>query len=93
MDAAAVSVVSLNILKEGVDDIAGDLIYTVVVIAVFWKIAFHDVVYNDAVFIPDCFYLRVFDGDRESATTERPAIPVANQRVTLWSWRAIWSFS
>ena len=31
--------------------------------------------------------------DRESATTDRPAMPVANQRVTFLSCRAICSFS
>ncbi len=48
-----------------------------------WDNPLHLKVHNDSVFITDRLYFCILDRRKESAITESPAIPVANQRVTF----------
>lgn len=85
--------VALDVGHEGMDDLAGNRIDAVVIIAVFREVALNFIINDNAAFIPDRLDLGIFDRCSESATTDRPAMPVANQRLTSLSCSAICSFS
>ena len=92
-DTAAVGVVALYIAHEGVHQVCCQLVYPVVVISIFREVAFHNIISYNALIVAHRLDPGIFDGGQESATTERPAMPVANQRVTFLSWSAICSLS
>lgn len=86
----AVGVVHADVLHELVHNVVSDLVDAVVVVTVLGELALGLEVDDDAVLVTDGVDLGVLDGGQESATTERPAMPVANQRCTCLSCRAIW---
>ena len=53
--------VSLDIVHKGVDKIRGDLIHPVVIVAVLGEVAFHNIIYYDALVIAHGFNLSIFD--------------------------------
>ena len=63
-DTAPVGVVAFYIGHKFMDDIVGNAVSAVVIIAVFWKVSFHFVVYDNTVFVPDGLYFCVFDGGK-----------------------------
>ncbi len=78
--------VALDIADECVKHFLCNVVDAVVIISVFREVTLHLEVYSDSVLIADRLYLCVLDGRQgESATTEKPAIPVANQRRTFLS--------
>ena len=65
------------LVHEGPHDLHSNLIYPVVIVPVFGEIPLHIVVHHQTVLVPDGFTFAYLMADRESATTERPAMPVA----------------
>ena len=67
----------LNLFMKLLNNVDGNAVYTFIVVSVFREVAFHFKVDCNAVFVADWFYFRIFNGARESATTLKPAMPVA----------------
>ena len=53
--------VALDVSHEGVDDLAGNRVDAVVVVAVFREVALDFIIDDDAAFIPDRLDLGIFD--------------------------------
>lgn len=78
--------VALDETHEGVYQVSCQLVHTVIIVAVFGEVSLYNIVSDNALFIADRLNLCIFDPqERESATTERPAIPVANHLTTFLS--------
>jgi hypothetical protein len=81
--------VTADLRHEALDEVDGDVVGPVVVVAVRRELALGDVVDHDAAFIAHRRDRRVLDGRQRVGATDRPAMPQAIVRSTSLSWRAI----
>ena len=80
-NAAAIGVILSDMLHKSVDYIVSDRVNTVIVVTKLGEIAINLIVGSDTCLVSDNLNLCVLNSGKR-IRTERPAIPVANQRVT-----------
>ena len=66
-NSSTVGMISFNIFHKGMNNIISNIVNSVIIISVFWKISFDFIIYGNAVFVTNGFYFCIFNcGQRVS---------------------------